>query len=105
MNQQNKRRPNAAGTVRRRRGCGRCKTQWVTVEVLETTENTLPAERPTLGNMAQRIEELARAHPCWSQAHESVRVMTGYLRALHRLEEVNRSQAHEQSQALPRSGE
>lgn len=95
---ENTRRPSSAGTVRRRRGCGTCKTQWITVEVLETSESRLPPERPDLGNLAQRIEELARAHPCWSQAHEPVRVMTGYLRALRRLEEVNRREAREKSE-------
>lgn len=42
-----------------------------------------------LRDLARQIEDVARAHPAYSQAHEVVRVLTGYLLAMARIEELN----------------
>jgi hypothetical protein len=50
-------------------------------------------EPDTLLGLARQIEELARGHACYSQVHEITGVCAGYIRALHRIEEVNRRDA------------
>jgi hypothetical protein len=44
----------------------------------------------SLEGMAKEIEDVARAHARWSQAHEIVLCLTGYLRALGYIERVSK---------------
>jgi predicted DNA-binding transcriptional regulator YafY len=48
---------------------------------------------PSLRQLAQQIEALAREHLCWSQAHDVVHVLTGVLCARARIEEINQNEA------------
>ena len=47
----------------------------------------------SLRGLAQSLEVTAREHPCWSQVHQIVVVLTGYITALARVSEVNQSEA------------
>ena len=42
-----------------------------------------------LRDLVQKIEEVARAHDAWSQAHEAVYFLSDYLTAKARIEEFN----------------
>jgi hypothetical protein len=45
-------------------------------------------DKKTLRDLASKIDEVARSHSCYSQAHEIVRCFTGHLTAVGRVNEL-----------------
>src|SRR5262245_22896960 len=47
--------------------------------------------QPSLRNLARRIEDVAREHPCYSQIYSAIGNLSEYLLARARIEELNRA--------------
>lgn len=52
----------------------------------------------TLRGLAQQLDAVARAHPCYSQVDKVVFVLLGTITALARIQEINQDQARPQQE-------
>jgi predicted DNA-binding transcriptional regulator YafY len=53
----------------------------------------MDARQPSLRDLASQLEEVGRAHPCWSQVHEIVRCATDHICAVARANELSLREA------------